>query len=233
MIRLPGDFVRRIVDVHGEVGKSWVARLPRLLDELSARWQLQVGEPYELSYNVVLRANRLDGPSVVLKVAVPGPAFWRELDALVWFDGQGSVRLLESDREQGAMLLERLTPGHVLSTLEDEDAETAIAADVMASLWKPAPREHRFPTTDQLANELGNLRRAFSGGTGPFPRELVERAESLFVELFEDAVPSVVLHSDLHHNNIPKEWSVSQGTKSALFCAIRCHGCSRPHALGT
>ena len=126
----------------------------------------------------------------------------RELDALVRFDGQGSVRVLESDREQGAMLLERLSPGATLASLENDDEATAIAAEVMASLWKSAPAEHLFPTTNDWMRELGNLRRAFAGGTGPLPRRLVERAEDLFAELSDDDVQAVVLHGDLHHDNI-------------------------------
>jgi streptomycin 6-kinase len=52
----------------------------------------------------------------------------------VWFDGRGSVLVLDAEREQGAMLLERLSPGAPLSAVENDDEATAIAADVMASL---------------------------------------------------------------------------------------------------
>jgi streptomycin 6-kinase len=201
-MRLPADFSQRIIDVHGEQGADWLMRLPQLLDELSGRWNLRVDERFELSYNFVAPATRVDGKNVVLKLGVPGPEQRRELETLVWFDGQGSVLVLDSDREQGAILLEGLSPGTPLSLVENDDEATTIAAEVMASLWKPAPLDHRFPTTKQWMSELGKLRRTFGGDTGPFPRRLVERADRMFKEVADGEVSLAVLHGDLHHENI-------------------------------
>jgi streptomycin 6-kinase len=195
-------FAQRIIDVHEEVGRAWLARLPSLIEQLAARWAFEPGEPYDLSYNFAMRVRRLDGMPTVLKLGVPGPDFHFELDALRWFDGHGSVAVLESDRELGAMLLEQLVPGTLLSTVDDDDAATIVAGEVMATLWRPAPVNHGFRTTTSWTRELGNLRRACGGGTGPFPRRLVERAEHLFAELAQDDVEAVVLHGDLHHDNI-------------------------------
>ena len=58
---------------------------------------------------------------------------------------------------------------------------------------------HRFHDIWEWMQGLERLRSAFGGGTGPFPADLVERAEALL------ATPSgekAVLHGDLHHYNI-------------------------------
>ena len=58
-----------------------------------------------------------------------------EMSALWLFDGRGAVRLIESDGEREVMLLERLEPGTLLSTLEDDAEATA----------RTYPRQARTP----------------------------------------------------------------------------------------
>jgi streptomycin 6-kinase len=100
------------------------------------------------------------------------------------------------------LLLERLKPGVMLSTVPDDESATAIDAQVMRQLWRPAPVEHNFPTVARWAKGLERLRAEFKGGTGPFPAKLVEQAERLFVELIDTMGQPVLLHGDLHHFNI-------------------------------
>ena len=42
----------------------------------------------------------------------------------------------------------------------------------------------------------------FGGGSGPFPDPLVAQAEQLFAELIATMAEPVLLHGDLHHENI-------------------------------
>jgi streptomycin 6-kinase len=49
---------------------------------------------------------------------------------------------------------------------------------------------------------MKRLRERFDGGCGPFPPMLVETAEALFAELIESMDEAVLLHGDLHHENI-------------------------------
>jgi len=137
-----------------------------------------------------------------LKVGVPNPELATEIEALRLFDGHGIVRLLEADCDQGALLLERLKPGTPLSSLTDDELATSIAIQVMGQLWKLVPSEHSFPTAAEWAAGLKRLRERFEGGTGPFPVRLVEGAETLFGELIGSMGEEVLLHGDLHHQNI-------------------------------
>ena len=89
-----------------------------------------------LSYNFVAFANRGD-EEVVLKIGVPNRALVSEIHALKFFNGCGAVRLLDADESRGMFLLERIRPGKMLSTLEDDDQATHTAADVMLKLWRP------------------------------------------------------------------------------------------------
>jgi streptomycin 6-kinase len=194
MRRIPEAFAARMIEVHGERGVEWLRSLPALLDELAGRWALHVDEPFAaLSYNYVAPAVRADGTETVLKVGVPHKELFSEMDALRLYDGSGMARLLE-----------RLRPGTPLLTLADDEAATRVAAQVMRDLWQPvAPDEMRhFPTTRDWAAGLARLRARFGGETGPLPAPLVERAEAVFAELHASAAAPVLLHGDLHHENI-------------------------------
>jgi streptomycin 6-kinase len=200
---LPASFHRTIREVHGARGEAWLAQLPAQIAALERRWALTLGPPFpNLAYHYVAPARRDDGSLAVVKLGVPDPGLTDQIEALRLFDGRGMVRLLQADSEQGALLLERLLPGTPLARLADDDAATAIAAEVMLQLWRPLPYEHRFDTAADRGAELSALRWRYDGGTGPLPAGLVAQAEGLFSDLLASAAPSALLHGDLHHDNI-------------------------------
>ncbi len=77
-----------------------------------------------------------------------------------------------------------------------------IAAKVMHRLWRRPPPEHNFPSIADWRLGLIRLRRRYEGGTGPLPPELVGLAENLYDELSKNSAQPVLLHGDLHHDNI-------------------------------
>lgn len=192
-----------MVDLHGDAGADWLRRLPTIAAECAQRWSLTLAGPGTApSYNYIVPATTSEGEPVLLKAGYPAHELQHEIDALVHYDGRGAVRLLEADPGIGALLLERLLPGTLLSSLSDDDEATAIAASLMPELWRPAPAAHTFPSVEDWAGGLVKLREQFDGGTGPLPTGLVERAEGLFSELLPSQTDRVVLHGDLHHENI-------------------------------
>ncbi|MBA3795075.1 MAG: aminoglycoside resistance protein, partial [Rubrobacter sp.] len=136
---IPEDFARTQTSLHGEAGLAWLNRLPAFTEELEERWSLEVGPPFpNLSYNWVVPAVRDDGTPAVLKLSFPGDKeFGTEAEALRLFDGGGICRLLGMDLDRGAMLLERLEPGAPLTTVDNDEEATALAANVMKKLWRP------------------------------------------------------------------------------------------------
>lgn len=200
---IPEKFARTTVEVYGTAGAEWLQRLPSLIADCERRWSLTVARPFaNLSYNYVASAVRADGTDVVLKAGVPSPELLTEIAALRLYDGHGIVQLLDADPELGILLLERLNPGTPLAHLDDDEEATSIAARVMRQLWRPAPPEHAFPTVARWAAGLQRMRAHFGGTTGPFPTALVEEAEHLFAELIGSMSEVVLLHGDLHHENI-------------------------------
>ena len=203
MKSVPASFARTIAEVYGAAGAEWLRHLPSLIADCAGRWSLIVQPPFEpLSYNYVAPAVQAGGRHVVLKLGGPNPELLTEIEALRLFDGQGIVRLLDADPDRGILLLERLQPGTPLSNLTDDERATSIAAGVMRQLWRPIPSQHPFPTVAKWAAGLKRLRQHFDGACGPFPAVLVERAEGLFEELIPSMAEPMLLHGDLHHDNI-------------------------------
>jgi len=200
----PEVFVRNVLGVYGEqAGRAWLDALPRLLADVAARWELTLGDPYGLSFNYVARAVRADGTAAVLKLTPPAGDLRYEVAALRHFGGSGAVRLLAADVEAGALLLERAEPGELLTTVQarDDDAATRIAAEVGRRLHRPAAGPLRT-VEDWARAAFGWLRGRYGGGTGPLPAGLLDLAEAEHAELVASAAAPVVLHGDLHHDNI-------------------------------
>ena len=200
---IPATFVQTTRELHGEAGLLWLSRLPGVIIEYERRWSIHVETPvWPLSYNYVAPAVRADGTRAVLKACVPTREFYSEAAALVLYAGQGAARLLEADLEAGVLLLERLDPGTRLRTLPDGAEATSIAVGVMRQLWRPVPEGTALIPLSSWVGGLARLRAMFDGGTGPFPARLVEEAEARFVDLLASLGEPVVLHGDLHHDNI-------------------------------
>ncbi len=118
--------------------------------EVAVDWGVTLGPPFPLSrFSYVAPA----GPDAVLKVTLPGDdESEHEADALELWAGDGAVRLLRSDRERRALLLERAFPGSDLAALPESDA-TAVAvagraADALgdgAAIPAGAARSSRSP----------------------------------------------------------------------------------------
>jgi streptomycin 6-kinase len=201
---VPETLVRSTIELRGETGAEWLKRLPALIADCERRWRIKAGQPFSgLWVNWVAPADCADGAPAVLKLSFPeDKEFKTEAEALRLFDGRGIARLLRLDIEAGAMLLERCEPGTPLSAVEADEEATSIATAVMGELWRPAPREHSFPSVADWAKGFDRLRQRYGGGTGPMPKALVERAEALFAELIASQTETFLLHGDLHHENI-------------------------------
>ncbi|MET8153336.1 aminoglycoside phosphotransferase family protein [Actinoplanes sp. NPDC049668] len=200
----PAAFTRNVANSWGDAGRDWLAGLPALVDAVARDWRLSVGAPYPLSFNWVAPVRRADGSPAVLKLGVPtAPDLAAEAAALSFFAGAGAAALLDHDADRGALLLERVEPGRTLRTLvrDHDERATAVLIAVMRRLHRPAP-------TGLACHELAGYGDAFAAhlrrypGDDPIPRRLVERAAGLFAELCASAPRRVVLHGDLHHENV-------------------------------
>jgi streptomycin 6-kinase len=212
-MNLPPEFIATIQNTFREEGKAFLEALPEMVAEASARWGLTDVRPVPaLSYNVVTFAKRsstVPRPTqddIVLKMCVPNREARSEMAALRLFNGEGACRLLDHDEERCWMLLERLKPGVMLASMDDDEEATRIAAEVMKRIWRGFDTfvldQHNFIRLSDWFDGLKRWRKMFNDGTGPLDEKLVERAESSVKDFFAENHRPVLMHGDFHHYNI-------------------------------
>lgn len=210
-MNLPPEFVSNVKNVYLEDGRAFLDALPESIAEASARWRLTNLEPAQnLSYNFVAFATRGD-IQVVLKIGLPNRETKSEMAALRLFSGEGACRLLDSEEEKYWMLLERLKPGVMLSTLENDEEATHIAAEVVQKIWRSVEAgshdnavesQNRFIKLTDWFDGLKRLRAMFDGRTGPLNESLVDWVERSVQDFFAENHKPVLMHGDFHHFNI-------------------------------
>jgi len=202
--RLAPDFIRNIASLYGEHGRQWIGQLPEQIAYFEGLWGIRVGEPFpNLSYNFIATAVTDDGTPAVLKLGVPNKELSTEIQALKIYAGRGCVHVLAAEAARGALLLERALPGETLKiAAADDEQATRIAANIMRALWRDDPGLDIFPTVAQWGLGFERLRLVFGGTSGPFPKHLVAIAESIYAEYPASSSPGMLLHGDMHHENI-------------------------------
>lgn len=196
------EFVQHALS-NGEAGELWLQSIPTLITTYEKQWSLQVLPPFPLNYNYVAPCICADGSQAVLKIGFPQDReFQTEIEALSVFQGEGIVKLLQADRANGVILLERVTPGVPLSIMQNDEEATRILASVMKRLWKPLPANHRFITITEWTKAIPRYLQQYRGTRGPLPAQLVDKAEKLFTELIASSAEPVLVHGDLHHDNV-------------------------------
>ena len=182
-------------------GSAWLDALPRLVHACTAAWVLQVGKPYAASsVSLALPATRPDGSPAVLKIQFPDRESEYEADALARWDGEGAVRLLEQDRELHALLLEQCDPGTPLSREEPERALDVLIG-LLPRLWVPAAAPFRL-LAEEAAWWADGLVARWERAGRPFERRLVDAALDMLVVLPDSQGEQVLLHQDLHGDNV-------------------------------
>lgn len=201
IIQLPEKFRQNILDLHRKKGERWLADLPDLIAEISAKWSLAVEDAFpDLSYNYVAPCVRADGTKAVLKIGFTeeNSILRGEAKYLNLLDGRGAVKLLRFDENACALLLERLFPGENLKSIcaADDEQATRIAVEVIRRLHCKPPETVEFPT---LESWMDGLRTAQKVNFAP---RRIARARRYFEELSGASEQNLLLHGDLHHENI-------------------------------
>ena len=187
--------------VQHESGRVWLDQLPLFLDEVVERWQLTIGDAFpSASASLTLRAARVDGEPVVLKLQYPHREVEHEAAALAQWDGNGAVRLLAHDPDRHALLLELCEPGTPLFGL-DQDPALEVLVELLPRLWQPSNRAF-ISLADEAAHWAATLPEMWARAGRPFERDLLDAALETTDELTATQGEQVLLHQDLHTGNV-------------------------------
>ena len=176
----------------GAAGREWLERLPQVVDDLCAAWDLDLGD--ELAggkFSYVAAATTGGGVEVVLKVGPPWRRALDELDALTAWAGRGAPAVVRMDRDRSAVLLERIRPG-----TRPTDTAAAAVADVLRVLHVEPPRG--LPVLGEIVRrrlENAVVEQRTSADHAAAARSKVERLERV-------APAAALLHGDFDDRNL-------------------------------
>jgi streptomycin 6-kinase len=161
-------------------------------------WHLTVdGVPFETHSSWLAFMTR-GAERAVLKVFKPGSDEAAGARYLERHRGHGAARVLESD--DGAVLIERLAPGTQLTALPlagRDDEATHVICDVIERLQGAKADPGGWPGHTLHFDEFEK-----SHPVDPLTPQIVARAKAVFAELEASQPQRVLLHGDLHHENI-------------------------------
>ena len=193
---------RRRAEALGAEGLAWIRGLDTCVAGLASEWDLR---PLAVlsggTEALVVDCRTGDGEARILKLILPG----RDPDAiearvLTLAEGQGYVRLFESDPALGALLMERLGPS--LGSLGlPEDQQLRAICDTLLRAWRPLDDPGGFLDGATKAADLaGFIRRLWRELGTPCSARAVERACAYAEDRARafDPDSAVLAHGDAH-----------------------------------
>jgi len=178
---------------------SWLAALPRKIDEVLAEWDLAVdGKAMYGFCALVIPVRERAGRAAVLRFCWPHDEQEHEHLALQAWHGNGTVLMYRADPSRAVMLLERLHQRDLTSVDVIEACE--LTAGFYRKIHIPALPQLRTLSSyiDRWTADLDKV-----AVNGPIPRRMVEQARSLGRDFVVDpATDRVMIHGDLHFENV-------------------------------
>ncbi len=179
----------------------WLERLPQLTADAVERWSLELGDVSETAGTGMVCFATRAGRDVVLKIAYPHGEHFTGVEAMRVYGGRACVSVIDTAEEGTQVLMERVLPGKHLYELENEEEEVCIAAGLMRTLQCAIPEQHELPPHTTWVEKSLRYMAASQVTEELLPRRLVQALEHTVADL-EALRRPVVLHGDLHHENI-------------------------------
>ena len=212
-------YLQASTDVGGPARVEWLAALPDRVEELTARWGLDLGDPFEPGGNCswVAPGTDRDGREVVLKVAWQHTEALHEAEGLAALRGDAAVEVYafehlprarpgggpEGDTDTTAMLLERCRPGTELRG-RPEAEQHVVVTDLLRSVWAvDLPSDHPFRPLSVMADDwVVSAQARLAADPGRLDSGLAREGLALFRELSRPGPTDVLLFTDLHAGNV-------------------------------
>jgi len=183
---------------------AWLAGLSELVAGLERDWGITVGRALDGGTEAyVAEAVLGDGTPAVLKLLVPRPGQAAdEITVLRLADGAGCVRLLASDVDRDALLLDRLGPSlYDLGVPLERRLEIMCA--LVARLWRPAPDADLRTGAEKGRWLVEHIVSTYAELDAPCSRAAVDHALACAEQRIAAHSPewAVLVHGDVHQWN--------------------------------
>jgi aminoglycoside phosphotransferase (APT) family kinase protein len=188
-------FSQNIINSYGSRGKKWLAEIPEISVNVAKKYHLTRLKPVSnMTYNYVAAGYQHEQP-IILKLGFNVKALAKEAHCLKAFSGHGAAKALV--HEEGMLIIERAIPGETLKGYfpQRDDEAIKIACTIIKNLHRAdVPENHDFYHVSELLQRLDN--------NFDIPRHILAKARKKRDDLIASSDKTVLLHGDLHHDNI-------------------------------
>jgi streptomycin 6-kinase len=180
-------------------GSEWLATLPRLVRDQCRRWNLRLDGPVRHGSNAIAIAVTRADEELMLRMAPPRPDVDEQVRALRFWNGRGTVRLVQADPQRGALLLERLAADDS-PRLVPVDIALGVLGRMMRRLAIPAP-PHVQSTATIVAARTGEMEADWVHLGRPFLRCLLTDTLTIATSL-STTTSTLAVNTDLYSDQI-------------------------------
>ena len=186
---------KSIIDRFSE---EFFCKVQNTLISCAKKWHLVINEmiPY-LSVNCIFSCHSEFYGEAILKIGYRLIETATEAGVLTDYSGHKYCRIYASDVENGVLLIEMLSPGKSLYHDTDSDQRIKAFAKLYNDLHIPSFGKTNYPTYRGWIERFVKL-----AINREDIREHGSKALSLYDDLIQTYNKSMLLHGDLHHNNI-------------------------------
>ena len=197
-VKIMQTFKSNIIEIYGVKGEVWLQALPSMVDAISKQYGLTALRPVSnMSFNYVASGYQNE-KAVILKLGLDTLALSKEADCLKAFLNYGAVKVLAYD--EGMILMKKADPGVTLKTFfpgNDKQAVSVLCDTLKQLHAAPIPEDHHFLTLKTVLSVLDHEL--------DIPSDILLKARQLRDHLLESSDADVLLHGDLHHDNVLKQ----------------------------
>ena len=174
-----------------------------IVETYRKQWELtEIEFQSELSINsLIFYAVSKQYGKVILKILLPNN-FDNEIPTLKLFQGENFCKLYEYSFEDRVYIMERIVPAHTLYESAPRNERIQIVGEIFKELHKTALPDSMFPTYTEWfeAGKEGTKNRKDCEGLYQY----LDRAERMLADICKKYSRNLLLHGDLHHENILK-----------------------------
>lgn len=198
---IPKKYFDHIQNVYGEAGRSWIARVPALIKRAEIIWELSDLEIFEhLSYNLLLMGKSKKYGQVMVKIGVLNDEYKRELKFLSELKSEKYVTCHDVLIDEGMMIMKLLKPGTRIKDLETLEERLEIVPQLMSytptvALHPSYLKYHRSVFNNTMKKNKALIENANL-------KDRYKLAEEYYIDLMTQYSDQVILHGDLHHENM-------------------------------
>lgn len=188
-----------IQNIRGLFGASFYENLLADIQKYKQMWNLEALEMVDYySVNCIFRCRSKQFGDVVLKIGKPCKETITEYNTLLEYNGKQFCRVIDADIERGVILEEEIKPGTRLREEKSLSKRLSVFSDIFNSLHiKPA---NSYPTYLGWVCRITDYMSRRDDYKALYIH--MKEAQDICLQLTKEYKSAVLLHGDLHHDNI-------------------------------